>query len=83
MTSTWIFWSHNDLISISLMNNVYLWKNNVKENSVSKLVELDDGCYCAIKFSTDGRFLAGGEDSGHLHIYDVDTKKRLYEVSVN
>lgn len=76
-------WSSTDLIGISLMNSVYLWKNNVKDNSVSRLVELDDGCYCAIKFSADGKYLAGGEDSGHLHIYDVESKKRLYEVSVS
>lgn len=75
-------WSATDLIGISLMNSVYLWKNNIKDNSISKLVELDDGCYCAIKFCPSGKLLAGGEDSGHLHIYDVETKKRLYEVSV-
>lgn len=75
-------WSATDLISISLLNSVYLWKNNVKQNSVSKLVELDDGCYCAVKFSTDGSLLAGGEDSGDLHIYDMETQKRVYETNV-
>lgn len=76
-------WGACDQVAISLMNCVYLWKNNSKDNSVSRLVELDDGCYCAVKFSLDGKLLAGGEDSGHLHIYDVETRKRLYEVSVS
>lgn len=75
-------WSSDDVIGISLLNSIYLWKNTSKKDNVTRLIELDDSCYCSIKFSPDGKTLAAGDDAGYLHVYDVKSKQRTHEISV-
>ena len=76
-------WSSQDVIGISLLNSVYLWKNNKQQGKVSRLVELDGNCYCAIKFNSNGDMLAGGDDMGLLHIHDVEKQIMVNEINVS
>lgn len=76
-------WSSQDVIGISLLNSVYLWKSNKKQGKVSRLVELDGNCYCAIKFNPNGDTLAGGDDMGLLHIHDVEKQSMIHEINVS
>ena len=66
-------WSYEDVISIALDSCIYLFKNKGKDNGISKLTEVVDNFYCAIKFAKGKPLLAAGDDSGSLHIFDVHT----------
>ena len=65
-------WSSTDIISIALVNKLYLFKNKQKENSVVKLSELIEKCYSSIKFNPEGNLIAGGDETGNLFIYDIE-----------
>ena len=72
-------WSSNDIIGVSLMNSLYLWKNTKAGNQVVNLSEFDSHVFCSIKFSRNGQAIAAGDDIGNLHIYDINTDKKYVD----
>jgi WD40 repeat protein len=73
-------WSQKDVIAIALAGNIYLFKNKVKDNSVSKLAELVDTKYSTVKFSPSGNYLALGEESGNLFFYDAVKETNILQI---
>lgn len=70
-------WSSNDIIGVSLMNSLYLWKNTKGNNQVVNLSEFESHVFCSIKFARNGQVISAGDDTGNLHIYDINTDKKV------
>lgn len=70
-------WSCGNLVAIALEASVYIW--NAETSEVSCLCSLaEDGqeseeYICSIRFSGDGSYLALGNSSGSVQIYDLET----------
>ena len=75
-------WSSNDVIGVSLMNSLYLWKNNKTGNQVVNLSEFESHAFCSIKFSRNGQAISAGDDVGNLHVYDINTDKKVLNFKV-
>ena len=71
-----ISWSSTNILAISIINSVYLWKAETGE--VSPLYQGPEDTYIAsVDFSNDGGFVGVGTPTGAVELWDVETQTKL------
>lgn len=69
-----IDWSMNNVLAVALKNEVYLW--NATTASIENLVTLEDP-EIITSLSWEGNYLAVGNSSGNIQLWDTIKTKRL------
>ena len=70
-------WSKNNLISVALNKQVYLW--NAASGDIQELMECEgeENYISSVQFTKDGSHLAIGLNTGCVEIWDVAQQRKM------
>ncbi|XP_072024015.1 cell division cycle protein 20 homolog [Amphiura filiformis] len=76
-----IDWSCHNHLAVSLANNVYLW--NAGNGEIKQLMQLEnpEDYIGSVSWIKEGNYLAIGTSSGDVQLWDVESSRRLRNMS--
>ncbi|XP_061098980.1 cell division cycle protein 20 homolog [Conger conger] len=74
-------WSSQNLLAVALYNSVYLWNAYQGDITLLATMEREEDYVCSVSWIKEGNFLAIGTSDNKVQLWDVESQKRLRNMS--